>query len=104
MNKEYFWQKTEKCAQCAFNDDPDACHWYGYRFWKELPLADDCWDFLYPWQWQKIQSMYGSYKLPVIHAKHREFCHQNHPNTPAGYKPPYYPNDPLAKEDDMYTW
>lgn len=45
MNKKYYWQKTKVCEKCHFNDDPGACHYYGYRFWPELELADDCWHF-----------------------------------------------------------
>ena len=107
MNKEYFWQKTEKCTQCVFNDNPDSCHWYGYLFWKELPLADDCWDFLTPEQWKLLHD--PSYTLKSgrgkdFHTLFREFSHANHPGMPAGYLPPYYPKDPFAMPGEMYTW
>ena len=105
MDKQYFWQKTERCAQCAFNDDPNACHWYGYRFWDNLPMADDCWDFLTPEQWNTVLSMYGRYKLKDVHTKFREFSRKNHPDLPPDYRPSYYPdNDPLTKEDELFTW
>ena len=114
MNKQYVWQKTEKCARCAFNDDPGACHWYGYRFWEDLPMADDCWDFITPEQWTVLQDLYEKaerhrLKRKAVHEKFREFCHENHPGVPAGYVPPYYPkNDPFAKDGDkdpdLYSW
>lgn len=105
MNKTAFWQKTVRCEHCAFNDDPDSCHWYGYRFWEELPLADDCWDFLTPAQWEQVRTMYGNYRMKDIHAKFREFSRKNHPGLEPDYRPPYYPEmDPLTGPDDLYTW
>ena len=57
MNKQYYWQKTDKCTSCVWNDNPDACHYYGYLFWPDLPQADDCWQFLTADQWKEIQSL-----------------------------------------------
>lgn len=96
MNKQYYWQKTEKCAGCAFNDDPDACHYYGYRFWPELPLADDCWQFLTPEQWAVLKRM----RQEVEEKKRKEerylaywdsLRQKNHPDLPPNYRPPYTP-------------
>ena len=95
MNKMYYWQKTEKCSTCVFNDDPGACHYYGYRFWPELPLADDCWQYLTAEQWgvllkMGIKDSELQNKSRVL-AKWDEYRRRNHPDLPPDYRPPYTP-------------
>lgn len=97
MNKKYYWQKTEKCASCVFNDDPDACHYYGYRFWPELPLADDCWQWLSPEQWKEINAIRSeSNRLD----KWQQTRLKNHPGLPSDYQPDYALHYNVPPEDD----
>ena len=86
MNKQYYWQKTDKCSSCVWNDNPDACHYYGYLFWPELPQADDCWQFLTADQWKEIQSL--RFERDRLE-RWNQIRHQNHPDLPANYQPPY---------------
>jgi len=97
MNKKYYWQKTEKCASCVFNDDPNACHYYGYRFWPELPLVDDCWQWLSPEQWKEICAI----KIESDRQdKWQQIRLKNHPDLPQDYQPDYALHYKVPPEQD----
>ena len=104
MNRKYYWQKTKVCENCHFNNDPNACHYYGYRFWPELELADDCWQFLTEEQWQKLQAIrtekYRLEQWDIIR-------HANHPDLPLDYQPEYTPKlkrDISEIPESMRSW
>lgn len=103
-DKQFYWQKTEKCAACQFGDDPGACHYYGYRFSPELPLAHDCWQFLTPAQWKELQGIrVESQRLE----RWEQIRHHNHPGLPTGWQPPYRPKlkaDPKSLPEDIRKW
>ena len=86
LNKKNYWQKTAKCSSCHFNDDPDACHYYGYRFWPELPLADDCWQHLSEAQWKELESIPFERKRLE---RWDQIRHENHPGLTRDYQPEY---------------
>ena len=104
MNKKYYWQKTKVCEKCHFNDDPGACHYYGYRFWPELELADDCWQFLTEEQWKELEKI-GLEKARL--ERWDQIRHRNHPELPQDYQPDYKPKlikDPSEVSDKVLKW
>ncbi len=104
MNKKYYWQKTKVCEKCHFNDDPGACHYYGYRIWPELELADDCWQFLTEEQWKELETI-GLEKARL--ERWDQIRHRNHPELPQDYQPDYKPKlmrDPSEVSDKVLKW
>lgn len=103
-DKKYYWQKTGRCAQCAFGDDPSACHYYGYRFWPELPPANDCWQFITPGQWKELLAIRNE---PARLERWDQIRHLNHPGLPAEWQPPYKPSlkrDPSELSEEQLRW